>query len=52
MGKYTIESRVTRIEIAEIKATSKSNAIKIAELNDQIKWEKIGPKKRELVSIS
>ena len=52
MKKYTIESRVSKIEMLEIKANSRKEAIKIAEQNKGLKWEETHPEERQLISIS
>lgn len=51
MKEFTIESKVTRIECAKVKANSKSDAIKFAENNPHIKWEETHEEERSLVSI-
>jgi uncharacterized protein YpmB len=49
---FSIESRVTRIEFANVKAATRKEAIKIAEESESLIWEVTHDEERQLVSIS
>jgi hypothetical protein len=53
MKTFIIESRVSRIETTEVKATSRENALKFAENNPHLNWKPIhDEEERTFVSIS
>lgn len=53
MKQYTIESRVSRIETVEVKATDSKSAVQFVKDNPHLFWKRTSEDEtRELISIS